>query len=450
MGLACGALAQPLTIRACLEGWDLKLRLPYFPRYRAVSCHKPEDQKGAAVSPYLAGRARSVRLELFADLAPLTAALDDPRDAGPASVASSQRFFDALMTSQGFARAEAASRSAAVYDREAKTGRLRATFEWRGTDRLQLELLEVPALSAELALPRPDRQWRFHDAALAPLFRLPRTEGVSEQMEFGDQRMAAIDNPRVLEKMYGYKKGDEVQLWLPVKAITYQFPKEVTPNDAQVAMREALERAGWAIDRSSGGDLATLEAHFAASGRDVEVHGRFHFDGYVGATRARIEVRDPQYQQRQATILATYEAFGDYTFAPAWTAAGALDEDSKFRLAAASHYMDNKRRRVNAQSTYSVNVVPVAASAAGGDAARSIAPRVKTELVRLGWDDKRVFVEDSTSTPTPEAAAMSSGVRLVFYECGNRTVDRPGGADAICRCWRGNGKPDWIRKGQCP
>lgn len=450
---ATGAQAQRESIGSCLKGWDLPpLQLPYFPRYWAPTCTRSDPPKDSAPR-YFSGSARSLKLELRADLTPMTAAIKHPIDPGIA-LGSSFTHFDTWLKANGFKRADAAQPGAterpgsipiqrnASYEALRPAGKVRISLAWPTSDKLVIEFEQVPGgLRGDVALRKPDAEFRFHDAQ-ADLFKLPGTELASEEVLFRDQQIVAVDNPFVRGKFRNFDGG--VQLFLPEKWLVYRLPKDVNPTEAELALREALTQAGWILTPRAGGS----GAYFPAAGRRIELEIHFYFDAYLGFNLARIILRDPLFQQQQATLLASIQSLGQYTFAPSFQSNGSLAEDSALRLAAASYFMLSQRSRANKEAKYAIEVAPVAADIASTERAKQMAAKVKDELGRRGWEAGRIIIPPNPATPGPEAAGLAAGVRLALYECRTRSTDRPGGAHVTCECSRQRAERV-TRPGEC-
>jgi hypothetical protein len=433
------AHAQPVTVRSCLEGWKLPaLQLPYFPRYWPSSCQRSDPPKGSAPR-YFSGSTRAVKLVLAADFKPMDAALGKPVDRKSA-LRSTSAHFDAWLTANGFQRTDS-SDAAATYEAPGAGGTVRLSLAWPSPDALVIEVAQLPGVVAGVVLPRPDPKFRFYNVTHAGLFKLPGMEVVTETVSYGDQEPIEVTNPVVRAKLCC---REHKQLFLPEKRILYRLPKDVNPTEADLAMREALKEAGWSVQPRVSG--TGTEASFAASDRKVDLKVRFfRGDGYEAA---QATVRDRVAQQAQVPVQASLEALGHFTFAPAYDAGGAREEETAMQVAAASDYFQEKRSRIHPTVTYEVEVAPVAADTASSERAKTMAAKVKDDLTGRGWDAARLVIPKYPGTPGPEATAIAAGVRLTFYECRTRTTDRPGGAVVMCECSREHGERN-MRPGAC-
>jgi hypothetical protein len=291
-----------------------------------------------------------------------------------------------------------------------------------------------------VTLPAPESDFSFIDARHAELFKLPGAQVVSDATEFGHDRAVRVDDEALLKRLVPRGAG-MAHMWLPERSLRYRYPKDVTPAEAQLAVQEALKRAGWTLEPSTG---ARVEARFPAAGRDITLQANFYDEH--GTANSRMTLRDPLHQEREAPVQGAFEAFGEFLFAPAWRGPSLADE-SRFQLTAASDFMMSRARRKHPDTSIAVVVAP-AGPAARMDEAKAMAARVRSDLVALGWDEKRVHAEalDTSSRENPHS---TPAVRIALYECGTRKEDRPGRVASICRCWRERA-PDWVRPGACP
>jgi hypothetical protein len=447
-----GVAAAQSPIRDCLQGWDIALKLPYFPRYVASGCERFEAPGKAPASRYFSAAVRSTRLRLGADINALRSPADanDLRDLRLASLSSSFAHFDALFASQGFTRialgenveadARAAYRSGATYEAVRGNARLRITLAWDMLTGVTLELQSVAALKDGVALPTPAANFRFHEAPakLAELFRLPGAELVSDAVQYHDQRAITITNPALRERAGG---DGEMQLFLPEHVFVYRFPKDTAEQDAAAALSEALRRAGWTSE-PGGGAIQGLRASYAAQGRRIAMNARVYWEG---AAMASVRLIDPLFQERQGGVQASLESLGQYTFAPSW-AGGSLDEDSDLRLAAALFFLASRAAR-ESNAKFAVEVLPVASGADASPALR-MAAQARDELVRRGWESARVWLADKPVPPGTDTPGLAAGVRLTPFECRTRSEDLPGGRKLTCTC-TAQGRPAISQPGQC-
>lgn len=405
--------AQATSIRACLAGWDLPLKLPYFPQYRFEGCERPPERKA---SSFFEGPPRSLRMKLSADRRDVSG----PRS-GEANAATAFAFahFAAWYESQGFRRGPAVEPSAereaghmpsAVYEASRPQGRLQVALTWHGPD-LVLDAQWLPTLKPIAGFGLVPKEFRFEEGPHAPLFALPGATTVSEDVLYRDQRRVRLDHhPNLLS----------AQLFLPEKWLRYRFPKGVAPEEAHAAFREALARAGWIREG------AASHFRYALADRSITVESRFHEDD---GTQALVILRDPSHQERQASVQAQLDEFREYLFPPARS-----EDEARFRVAAASQWIRSRVSHPAWSGVPYVEVAPVSADASQSPAGRAAARRVAEELVARGWDAKNVHLKEEAVVPRKPAAGAS--VRIAFLECHVRTEDRPGGKQSICHCSR--------------
>lgn len=442
LGAASGAHGQERNIRDCLQGWDIPLKLPYFPQYSGGNCHRTEP-KGAAGEPsrYFTGQPRSVDLSLSASSIALIAAVGREHeriDMGRTGAEAAFAHFDAWFRSQGFERtALGEGNSSAVYEKARADGRLLIGLQWPSAQSLTLRADQLAALRPGIALPAPDAAFRFHDGPQkhAALFTLPGSELREAIVRGGDQEVVHVANPLLRRR---WEPDGKALMFLPETYLTYTFPRDVLPNEALAAWREALKRAGWTL-------TAKDEARYRVGSR--ELVAKLRASDNLGTT-AWVRLIDPWFQQQQIEVQASLEALGQYSFAPLLPDGARADEVTALRLAAASFKMSTERPR-GTTGVYLVDIAPLAAAPAFAERAQRMSAWVKAQLATLGWEEKRIEIRAETLAPGREVPGLDAGVRVSVHQCNTRAEERPGGSVSYCQCSQQNRGQSFRRPGAC-
>ena len=427
---------------ACMKGWDIQWRLPYFPQFNTGHCAATESKPAAESALFSGLPSRRVKVGLNFDNRWFPWAPGDTQNDKRHAVIRREQarlaydHFDRLLTTQEFRRVEGPRESGdspdariptfAAYEKPVPGGSWRVELAV-AHDNLTITLEQRGALRPDARLPAPAGALDITEpGANAKWFAASGSRLESEVVRYAQTEVAW---PAELATGRAAKTA---LVYAPLREFRFRFENKTTAAELEAAYREMLIQAGWKplAGKPLMGDHGF---RYTVDNRvlDIGVAARMEYD-----VRPTVSVwfADPAVWPPLLPLLQWSWQDRNWEIEPRFEPDGRASAATRLEI-----FVLASRVEIPANSGTRVLVVPVVAADRENDSAaqknaHAAAQWVRDELVRRGIDAKHLRVFEEIKPPRLKGFDVKVGARVTALNCRTVTETRPDRIDQRCDC----------------